>query len=169
MSRPARRAGHARPLRSNSRAAAGSAFSLLFDVLVVAGGWLYFSLLQSSDWQASVGMRALGLSVIGYDGGRISFARATGRYFASFVSGFICYVGYLLIAFTERKQALHDLMASTLVVRARPGATAGTAAAIVVSAALILLLVPIVVIVILLTMGAQIRNVFSNVVVALGS
>ena len=97
------------------------------------------------------------------------------------MSGLICYVGYLMIAFTARKQGLHDLMASTLVVHGRPGAVqpgsaapaavaqAGGMVAIAVTAGLILLLAPIVVIVILLTMGRQIENVFSNVVVALGS
>jgi uncharacterized RDD family membrane protein YckC len=161
---------------------ANVAFGPVFDLLAILGAWLYFSLLQSSRWQASLGMMALGLSVIGQDGRRISFARASGRYFASLISGLFCYLGYLLIAFTGRKQALHDLIAGTLVVHGRPQPgtalqSAGTArgspetpavvAAVLVSGALMLLLVSIVVIVILLTMGRQIENVFSNVVVAL--
>ena len=149
-------------------------------VLAIVGAWLYFSLLHSSSKQASLGQMALGLSVTDYAGRRLGWGRASGRYFASLLSGLIFGIGYLLIAFTERKQALHDLIAGTVVVQARavPGMTlqgtravpapgGGVGVAIAVTAGLILLLFPIVVIVVLLTMGNQIQNVFSNVVVAL--
>jgi uncharacterized RDD family membrane protein YckC len=55
--------------------------------------------------------------VTGLDGGRISFGRATGRYFGKILSGMILMVGYLMAGFTDRKQALHDMLAGTLVVR----------------------------------------------------
>jgi len=51
------------------------------------------------------------------DGNRIGFGRATGRYFGTFISGLILLIGFLMAAFTEKRQALHDMMASTLVVR----------------------------------------------------
>jgi len=54
------------------------------------------------------------------DGGRISFGRATGRHFAAILSGAILGIGYLMIIWTDRKQALHDIIASTLVLRVRP-------------------------------------------------
>jgi uncharacterized RDD family membrane protein YckC len=79
--------------------------------------WLYYALLQSSSWQATVGQRAVGVRVTDLDGNRISFARATGREFASILSGLIFGIGYLMIIWTERKQALHDILANTLVVR----------------------------------------------------
>jgi uncharacterized RDD family membrane protein YckC len=60
---------------------------------------------------------ALGIRVTDLDGGRISFGRATGRYFGKILSGLILGIGFLMAAFTERKQALHDLLAGTLVVR----------------------------------------------------
>jgi uncharacterized RDD family membrane protein YckC len=79
--------------------------------------WLYYALLESSSKQATVGKMALGIRVTDLDGGRISFGRATGRYFGKFLSGLILGIGFLMAAFTERKQALHDLLAGTLVVR----------------------------------------------------
>jgi uncharacterized RDD family membrane protein YckC len=52
-------------------------------------------------------------------GNRISFGRATGRYFGKIVSGVILYIGFLMAGFTQQKQALHDIMASCLVVNSR--------------------------------------------------
>jgi len=80
-------------------------------------GWLYFSLMESSSGQATVGKRVLGLKVTDLHGNRIGFARATGRFFGKFLSGIILYVGYIMAGFTERKQALHDILAGTLVVK----------------------------------------------------
>lgn len=79
-------------------------------------GWLYFALQESSKWQGTVGKRALGLKVVDLEGRRISFGRATGRYFGKFLSSLL-YIGYLMIFWTKKKQALHDMIASTLVVR----------------------------------------------------
>lgn len=82
----------------------------------VAGQWLYFAGLHASPWQATLGKRMIGLRVVGPQGERISFARATGRYFAEILSGLILMIGYLMVAFTRRKQGLHDLLASTRVI-----------------------------------------------------
>jgi uncharacterized RDD family membrane protein YckC/Tfp pilus assembly major pilin PilA len=79
-------------------------------------GWLYFAWMHSSAWQATLGKRALGIKVVSLDGTRIGFGRATGRYFGYLLSGLIIGIGYLMAAFTKRKQALHDMMSSTLVV-----------------------------------------------------
>ncbi len=81
------------------------------------GAWLYAALFQSSKLQATPGMLALGLAVTDLRGERIHFARASGRYFATFVSTIILYFGYFMIGWTQRKQGLHDMMAGTLVVR----------------------------------------------------
>jgi uncharacterized RDD family membrane protein YckC len=78
-------------------------------------GWLYFALMTSSSKQATLGMMAFGLRVTDLYGRRISFGRATGRHFAAILSGCLFCVGYLMIAFTEKKQALHDQIAGTLV------------------------------------------------------
>ncbi|MFH0989951.1 MAG: RDD family protein [bacterium] len=91
--------------------------SYVFGILVIViATWLYFALMESSNKQATLGKLALGIIVTDMNGGRISFGRATGRYFGKILSGMIFMIGYLMAAFTEKKQALHDIMASCLVV-----------------------------------------------------
>ena len=89
----------------------------MIKLLGIAIPWLYFALLESSVWQATLGKKMLGLRVTGLDGNRISFLRATGRFFAKWLSGAILLIGYLMIAFTAKKQGLHDMIASTLVLK----------------------------------------------------
>jgi len=79
--------------------------------------WLYSALMQSSSKQGTLGQLALGLKVTDLQGRRLSFARATGRYFATFITGLTFTIGYLVMLFTEKRQTLHDLIAGTLVVR----------------------------------------------------
>lgn len=79
--------------------------------------WLYFTLFESSKMQATLGKMALGIIVTDMEGKRISFGRANGRYWAKIISAFILLIGYIMAAFTEKKQALHDIMASCLVVK----------------------------------------------------
>ncbi len=76
--------------------------------------WLYYALQHSSEKQATFGQRAMGMVITDMSGNRISFGKATGQYFASLISGLILLIGYIMIAFTERKQGLHDMMAGTL-------------------------------------------------------
>jgi uncharacterized RDD family membrane protein YckC len=82
--------------------------------------WLYSSLLESSSWQGTVGKKLIGLRVTDLDGRRISFGRATGRHFGKILSGLICLVGFIMAAFTEKHQALHDQLAGTLVLTGPP-------------------------------------------------
>jgi uncharacterized RDD family membrane protein YckC len=77
--------------------------------------WLYFAVMESSSYQATIGKLILGMRVTDVDGQRISFARATGRWFAKILSTLILWIGYLMIAFTPRKRGLHDYIAGTLV------------------------------------------------------
>jgi len=79
-------------------------------------GWLYYALMESSAKQATLGKMALGIVVTDAQGRRVSFTRATGRYFGKIISCIILYIGFIMIAFTERKQGLHDIMADCLVV-----------------------------------------------------
>lgn len=79
--------------------------------------WLYHAVLESSEWQGTIGKKVLGLRVTDMNGYRISFGRATGRYFGQILSGMICAIGYIMVAFTEKKQGLHDMLASTLVLK----------------------------------------------------
>lgn len=89
------------------------AIQLLFNLL----SWLYFASFESSRWQATPGKRMLGLVVTDLTGRRITFARASGRFFGKFISQLLLFVGYVMAGFTPRKQALHDLLASCLVIR----------------------------------------------------
>jgi len=85
---------------------------------VVLGVWLYEALLTSSSWQGTVGKRVLRLKVTDLAGNKISFARATGRFFAKLLFRLILTsLVYIVVAFTERKQGLHDLVAGTLVMK----------------------------------------------------
>lgn len=89
----------------------------MYIILAFAGQWLYEALLTSSSWQGPIGKRVLRLKVVDEAGNRISFARASGRFFAKILSSMFFCVGYVMIAFTERKRGLHDLLAGTMVVR----------------------------------------------------
>jgi len=93
---------------------AGGAFLGILRLFV---GWLYWAGMQSSSYQATLGKMALGMKVTDLAGNRISFARATGRYFAKILSSMILFIGYFMIGFTERKQGLHDMLAGTLVLK----------------------------------------------------
>jgi len=86
-------------------------------VIGLVTGWLYSALQESSEKQATIGKKMLGIRVTDLEGNRISFGQATGRHFSKIVSGLICLIGYIMAGFTEKKQALHDMMASTLVVK----------------------------------------------------
>ena len=93
----------------------GAVLMLIMVITVV--GWLYYALMESSKQQATLGKMALSLKVTDMSGNRISFGRATGRYFGKILSGAIFMIGYILAGLTEKKQALHDIIANCLVIR----------------------------------------------------
>ena len=98
------------------RAPLGPGFALRLSISTVIH-WLYWASLESSVFQATLGKMALGLKVIDLNGNPISFVRATGRYFAKFISAIIIGIGFMMAGWTAKKQALHDIMAGTLVVK----------------------------------------------------
>ncbi|MBB4127396.1 putative RDD family membrane protein YckC [Xanthomonas translucens] len=77
---------------------------------------LYFGLFHASAKQATLGKMAVGIKVVRTDGSRISVGRGIGRYFGFLLSSLTIFIGFLMAAFTERKQALHDMICDTLVV-----------------------------------------------------
>jgi uncharacterized RDD family membrane protein YckC len=85
--------------------------------------WIYFTLMESSPKQATLGKMAIGIIVTDFNGKRISFLRACGRYFGKYLSAFIFGIGFIMAGFTRKKQALHDMLAETLVVIRRGGTT----------------------------------------------
>ena len=88
-----------------------------FDIAEFFIGWLYGAGMESSERQATFGKQIMGIRVTDLEGNRISFARATGRYFGKIISGLLLGIGFIMAAFTEKKQALHDKLANCLVVR----------------------------------------------------
>jgi uncharacterized RDD family membrane protein YckC len=94
---------------------------LMLVIVGIAGTlatWLYYASMESSTHQATLGKMALGLYVTDLNRQRLSFGRASGRFFAKLVSGLIPFaIGYIMAGFTARKQALHDMIASCLVLR----------------------------------------------------
>jgi len=90
---------------------------IVLQTLFFCAFWIYEAAMESSSKQATLGKMALGLKVTDEQGRRISFGRATARYFSKIISGMILLIGYIMAGFTARKQALHDMIAGTLVTR----------------------------------------------------
>ncbi len=86
-------------------------------LLFLMGNWVYYAVLESSPWRATLGKKVLGLAVVDLAGNRISFPRASGRFFAKIVSSMTFLIGFLMAGFTAKKQALHDILAGCLVTR----------------------------------------------------
>jgi uncharacterized RDD family membrane protein YckC len=90
----------------------------LFAGASVLAGWLYYAYFESSEWQGTVGKKVMNLVVTDLEGNRLTFGRASGRYFARFITKLIPLgIGFILAGITEKKQALHDMIASCLVLR----------------------------------------------------
>jgi uncharacterized RDD family membrane protein YckC len=88
-----------------------------FRLIYLLVAWIYSAVQESGPHMATFGKRACGIVVTDLNGQRISFGRASGRFFGEILSGITCYVGYIMAGFTEKSQALHDMVAGTLVVR----------------------------------------------------
>ncbi len=85
----------------------------------IGSGWLYAAFLIGGRTRATLGLQVMRLEVCDLNGQRVGFARATGRYFAQFLTGLSLGIGYLMQVFTPRRQTLHDLVSRTVVVRTR--------------------------------------------------
>ena len=98
-----------------------STFVLILAIAGIVIQWLYFALFESGGWQATFGKRLMGLRVSDLSGNRISFGRASGRYFSKIISSIIFCIGYIMAGLTDKKQGLHDKIAGTLVLRGNAG------------------------------------------------
>lgn len=97
----------------------GSGFIIIqvvSNLVSIALAAAYYAGFHASTSQATLGKMAVGIKVVRTDGSRISVARGVGRYFATILSSLILGIGFLMAAFTERKQGLHDMICDTLVV-----------------------------------------------------
>lgn len=83
--------------------------------LLIIFRWIYFAGMESSPKQATIGKMIFGLVVTDRKGSKISFVRATLRYFSKILSQELYYSGYVMVLATEKKQGLHDKIAGTLV------------------------------------------------------
>ena len=92
------------------------AIQLLTNLISIGLSAAYYAGFHASSGKATLGKMAVGIKVVRSNGERITIARGIGRYFAAMLSGLILCIGYLMAAFTERKQGLHDMICDTLVV-----------------------------------------------------
>jgi uncharacterized RDD family membrane protein YckC len=105
----------------------GFAAIILMYATNILGAWLYFTLMESSKYQATIGKMALGIRVTDLNGNRASWGRVNARYFASFLSGITLGIGFIMAGFTQKKQAMHDMIAGTLVLGQQPSVPANIA------------------------------------------
>lgn len=89
---------------------------LLLGSIFIVVGWMYYAVMESSPAQGTLGKMALGIKVTDLDGKRVGFGKATGRHFGTIISGLLLLSGFIMVAFTDKKQGLHDMMAGCLVV-----------------------------------------------------
>jgi uncharacterized RDD family membrane protein YckC len=112
------RIGSGEDISDDVAAFVGIGFVLGLIVITLGVSWLYYALSESSSWQGTLGKKMLNLTVTDLNGQPISFGRASGRYFSKFITNLIpLAIGYILAGFTEKKQAIHDMIASCLVLR----------------------------------------------------
>jgi uncharacterized RDD family membrane protein YckC len=88
---------------------------MIFILIAWIAEWLYFAMMESVKG-ATIGKMALGIKVTDMNGQMPTFGRASGRYFGKILSSLTFGVGYLIAGFSQQKQALHDILAKTLVV-----------------------------------------------------
>jgi|JI10StandDraft_1071094.scaffolds.fasta_scaffold124152_3 uncharacterized RDD family membrane protein YckC len=82
--------------------------------------WIYFALMESSSLQGTLGKLALGVRVFhNTDQRALTFEEATKRYFAKILSRWTLLIGYILCAFSSKKQALHDFIGNSVLVIGR--------------------------------------------------
>jgi len=89
------------------------------QIIMLVASWVYFAGLESSAWQATIGKKMLGMKVTDAEGERINFVKASIRYVSKILSSFILMIGFIMVAFTTKKQGLHDFIAGTTVVNHR--------------------------------------------------
>jgi len=90
-------------------------YSINVGYLVV--GWLYASILESSKKQATWGKQMMKIKVTDLNGEKISYTRAVFRDLGKLLSGIIIFLGFFMMTWTKKKQALHDLMSGCLVIK----------------------------------------------------
>jgi len=94
----------------------GDIDNIVFLILVlIIFPWYYHAKMESSFKQATLGKILLGIMVTDMNGNRLSFGKATVRFWTKIISA-ITVIGFIIVLFTKKKQALHDIIADTLVI-----------------------------------------------------
>lgn len=91
--------------------------NFLFLAVEIIIAWLYWAIMESSSWQATIGKDVLGIRITDLDGKRITFARASARFFTKIISALPLFYGFIMVGFAPKKQALHDRITGCLVVK----------------------------------------------------
>lgn len=86
-----------------------------FYILFFLTMWVYFVFQESSTLKSTVGKQAVNIIVTDLNGNRISFTQATKRFILKILTVIPFFAGFLLILFTSKKQAFHDIVAKTVV------------------------------------------------------
>lgn len=105
-------------LAGNRQSVALAVVTGLLSLLMSVCMCVLLAKMESGPQMATFGKRIMGIQVVDLNGQRISFMRALGRLFAKIPSSFFC-IGFIMAAFTERKQGLHDILAGCLVIQKR--------------------------------------------------
>ena len=92
-------------------------YGMVFLLSMPLAFWLYEALMTSSIRQATFGKMIFNLRITDMKGSKISFGRASVRHFSKYISHAIAYIGFIMIAFDDKRQGLHDLLAKTFVVK----------------------------------------------------
>ncbi|MEL6460108.1 MAG: RDD family protein [Cyanobacteria bacterium J06621_15] len=79
--------------------------------------WLYFTVLESSKLQSTLGKSILGVKVTDLNHQKISFSQANIRYWGKLVSILMLMIGLIMIMFNQKRQSFHDMVAKTIVIR----------------------------------------------------
>jgi uncharacterized RDD family membrane protein YckC len=82
--------------------------------LWVFGDWFYNACMMTSEWEATIGKRIFRVRILDAKGQRVTFWQATARHFSKFLSTFLLGAGFIMAAFSHRRQALHDVVADTI-------------------------------------------------------
>jgi uncharacterized RDD family membrane protein YckC len=102
--------------RSQSAAPGLIAFQFVLFFIEMAIAVTYEGVMVGK-YGATLGKMACKIKVVTADGGRVSYARAFGRYFGKLLSSLACLLGYIIACFDNpQKRALHDHLCNTRVV-----------------------------------------------------
>lgn len=84
----------------------------IINLLLAVG---YFGFMEGSEYQATLGKMAVGIKVGDKNGNQISVLNAIGRYLGKIVSALLLGIGFLMVAWDDRNQGIHDKLADTYV------------------------------------------------------